>query len=127
MKASEKLLRTKEEVERKNKLEKDNKIKTQEIQFKEWKCRLVFKQYYNQRIAIELVEIGTDEPVAYATVNIPEIDLKQSEIILKTYSENEGMLECLVDAGIVSKPIKWIEGGYVEVPVVELLISPYGK
>jgi len=127
MKASEKLLRAKEEVERKNKLEKDNKIKAQEIVFKEWKCKLVFRQYGNQRIAIELIEVGTNEPIAVATVNLPNIPMKDNEIAIKDYSENETMLDVLISAGVVSKPIREVQTGYVTIPICELLISPYSR
>lgn len=95
-----------------------------EVQFHEWKCNLVFGKYNNNRVAIELEEIGTKDPVAVATVNIPDIELKQSEIILKTYSENEGMLECLRKADVVSRPVRWVETGFVKVPIVLLLANP---
>ena len=97
-----------------------------EITFKNWKCNLVFRQYSNQRIAIELIEIGTNEPIAVATINLPCALLKDDEICIKDYSENEGMLDVLIEAGVISKPIREIQSGFVTIPICELLISPYG-
>ena len=64
------------------------------------------------------------EPVLIATVNIPTEELKDDEVIIKNYSENEGVLDVLVRAGVVSEPIRTIETGHVTVPVVKLLIKP---
>jgi len=98
--------------------------KPMEVQFREWKCKLVFRQYFNKRTAIELIEIGTNEPIAVATVNLPDIDLKQDEVAIKNYSENEGMLNVLITTGIVSTPIDLVHSGYVEIPICRLLIKP---
>lgn len=97
-----------------------------EITFKEWKCKLEFKQYNNQRIAIELTEVGTGEPIAIATINLPKVELANDEIIIKGYSENEGMPEVLYKAGIISMPLRYVETGFVTVPICKLLVSPYG-
>jgi len=100
---------------------------TPEVTFLNYKCILVFQQYNNQRIAIELREIGTMEPIAMATVNMPDANLKQDEVCIKDYSENEGMVDTLVKAGVISEPIRIIQTGYVNIPVCKLLISPYGN
>ena len=42
---------------------------------------------------------------------------------IKDYSENEGMLDALVKAGIVSEPIEYYHTGYVTCPLVEVLID----
>ena len=57
-----------------------------------------------------------------ASVNIPEEKIGKDEIIIKNYSENEGILDILIKANIISKPIRMVETGYVEVPVCKLLI-----
>jgi hypothetical protein len=97
-----------------------------EIIFRDWKCKLEFKQYSNQRIAIELIEIGTNEPIAIATVNMPNVPLEDNQVCIKDYSENEGILQVLIDAGIVSHPVGRVASGFVSIPICELLISPYG-
>ena len=81
----------------------------------------VFKSNYldNDRVAIELM-LEDGEPWAVATVNMPEIPLAEDEVIIKTYSENEGVLECLLAANVVSKPLRYVPAGYTQVPIVKL-------
>jgi len=94
------------------------------VKFKEWMCYLVFDKYRNNdRTAIQLYEVDTDEPVATATVNLPQVPLKENQVIIKDYSENEGMLLSLVMAGIISEPIAVVKSGFVECPICNLLID----
>lgn len=73
------------------------------VQFKQWKCYLKYGVYNNGRMAIELFDAFDHEPIAKATVNVPNIQLAQKEIIIKAYSENEGMLDALEKAGVIKK------------------------
>lgn len=58
-------------------------------------------QYGNGRPAIELIIQETGEPMARASVNLPSLRLDPGEIAIKDYSENEGMLECLISHKVV--------------------------
>lgn len=83
-------------------------------------CSVKLGKYPNGRTAIELIcEDGS--PMATATINIPEIVLEPNEVILKTYSENEGMLEALREAGIVGAVIDSVQLSFNTVPIVEFL------
>ncbi len=42
-------------------------------------------------------------------------------------SENEGILQCLIDNKIISEVIRRIETGYVSCPVCKLLIEPLNE
>ena len=95
------------------------------VRFKEWVCELQFGKYHgNDRIAIELVDYKTYEPIATATVNVPEIVLAENEIIIKDYSENQGMFQALYNAEIVK--LNRIESNHdwVDFYICELLIEP---
>jgi hypothetical protein len=97
------------------------------VKFNKWDCKLVFTTYRNnRRIAIELVEDTPPffEPVAMATVNLPNEKMEPDEVAIKDYSENEGMLECLMKAGIISKPLRIVQSGFVSVPICKLLVKP---
>lgn len=99
------------------------------VNFIGYRCSVELAKYKNGRLALQLVAAEADaerglfkgEPIAMATINIPEIALNANEVIIKDYSENEGMLEVLQEAGIVSDPIEFIQTGFVTVPVVALL------
>lgn len=91
------------------------------IKFKIWNCVVKFGHYSNKRIAIQLIDAEDGSPIAKATLNDPGQRLKEGEIIIKDYSENEGMAKALYKAGIISEPIKYIWVGHVKTPICKLL------
>ena len=98
------------------------------INFKNWKC-FISLGYYNagSRLAIQLLSDEEDadkgvfygEPIAVATVNIPELQLKDNEICIKNYSENEGMIDTLQKAGLITEVKREVSTGFVTVHIVE--------
>jgi hypothetical protein len=94
------------------------------VQFKEWPCILQFDRYAKgNRLCISLLHAEEGDPVATATVNIPGEEIEDDEVIIKDYSENEGMLTALVNAGVVSVPVRYVSQGFVICPVCKLLID----
>jgi len=85
-------------------------------------CTIQWGKYPNGRVAIQLM--CADGPMARATVNIPEYEPDFDEVLIKDYSENEGMLDALVKAGIVKDTGKRAFSGYVTIPVCKLLVQP---
>ena len=98
-----------------------SKNNNQSITFLGFKCRIEMGQYSNGRPALELVEIGTDEPVLVATANMPFEPLMKDEVIIKNYSENEGILEVLIAAKVISQPIRFASTGWTSSPVCKLV------
>ncbi len=78
-------------------------MKIGNVMFRHWQCIALLERYKNGRSAITLIT-GKGEPVACATVNVPEAALDPDEVIVKDWSENSGMLDALIDAGIVFPP-----------------------
>jgi len=94
------------------------------VKFKQWNCILEFGQYKeNDRIAISLVEEETGEDVATVTINLDKVSLSDNEVIIKDYSENEGVYEALVKAEIISRAKRYIHSGFISAPVCDLLIT----
>ena len=94
------------------------------IKYKHWDCYVEFNKYaQNGNNAICLYEVGTDEPIAVATVNLPGVRLNPDEVIIKNYTENEGMLKTLVNAKIISEPISVVQHGFVNSPICKLLVN----
>lgn len=56
--------------------------------------------YSNGRTAIALFTLE-QEPFMVASVNVPSVHLEEDEVIIKDYSENEGVLKFLEDNNIV--------------------------
>ena len=92
------------------------------VDFAGFKCRVVKAQYGNGATALQLVDAEDSSPIARATVNIPEVELGENEVIIKDYSENEGMLDALVEAGICVPTGQAVQTGHITAPICKLLI-----
>ncbi len=75
-------------------------------------CSVTFGQYSNGRTAIRLL-CNDGEPMATATVNLPEVPIKDNEVIIKYHSENEGILSALFRAGIIDMPKQVLPNGAI--------------
>lgn len=94
------------------------------VKFKNWFCSLSFEKYRNGDTAIRLTSNG--EPIAVATVCLPSVKAGDGYVFVKDYSENEGMLEALIEAKIVSEPVESIPSGFVYIYKCKLLVEPTG-
>lgn len=85
-------------------------------------CDLYAGRYYTGGVALQLVERSTGEPWATATVNLPdEADrLGPGEVFIKDYSENAGMMDTLVLAGVVTRAGRYVRSGYVDIEIAQL-------
>jgi hypothetical protein len=93
------------------------------VQFQGAEYGLDFSRYQNGRPAL-ILEDRDGNLAAMATVNIPEVQLKPNQVLIKDYSENHGMLRALEDAGIVKATGQSIRSGFADLPVCDLLIHP---
>lgn len=89
-----------------------------------YECEVYFGQYGNGNIAIQLIgKTGTDyehEAIATASVN-GEIELPNHIVGIKTWSENKGMVQALVDGGVIEpKLIGGEPTGFVAIEHYEL-------
>jgi hypothetical protein len=85
-------------------------------------CEVYFQlhRYVVGAVAIAMVDAATGEPVAKVTVNIPGVELGDDEILVKDYAENEGMLDWLLESGLVEHTGRAVSTGHVTVSVVRL-------
>ena len=96
------------------------------IKFKNYSCNIELGRYNNERLAIKLISAVNDmknelflgSPIATATVNVPEIKIDNNQIIIKSYMENDGMLETLEQYGYIKK-FKKVNIGFVDVYVCD--------
>ena len=91
------------------------------VEFLGIECAVDMEQTYpNGRPALILTDAEDGSGVCYASINIPQIDLEKDEVIIKNYSENQGVLDALIEAGIITKPVK-------EVQISQWVIAPICK
>jgi hypothetical protein len=81
----------------------------------------VFNYVDNNRKAIRIFDVEDGLPYASATVNVPNLELEEDEVVVKNYAENEGMLDFLLNENIVKDTGKTIQQGYVTLNVCKLL------
>ena len=86
-------------------------------------CKAVTAVYGNGATALLIKDAVTGEPMATASVNVPGISehLAKDECIIKTYSENEGILEELERAHVVARTPKQVPTGLINCPIVRIL------
>lgn len=91
------------------------------VKFKDWNCIIEWGIYLeNKNIAIKLLDEQTKELVAIATTNISE-ETDWGKIQVKDWSENRGMWQALVNAGVIeSEPVEKITSYFVQVKVGKL-------
>ena len=82
------------------------------------KDMIVKSKYRNGNTALIVIDNGL--PVAKLTINVENINLKDDEVIIKNYSENEGVLQDLIDMGIVNEPHLIIPSRFVEFNICKL-------
>jgi hypothetical protein len=97
------------------------------VRFQGWDCELRFQAYGNGRQGIVLVDARDGQDVAVATVNVPGALLGEKQVLIKDYSENEGMLQALERAGIVKATGQTVRSGFATIPVCDLLVEPVSK
>jgi len=89
-----------------------------QVKFSNYLCNVVFAEYQNGGTAIRLIDAVDGMPVATASVWIGGPSrLDADEIAIKDYSENEGMLQALIDGGIINPPHRLLDG----FPIVRLI------
>lgn len=87
-------------------------------------CTIVKEKYGNNRDALEII-CDDGEPLMTATTNLVDLPCEPGHAYIKNYSENEGILDCLVELKVLElqDESKFAENSYgVEFPYVKILI-----
>lgn len=92
------------------------------------KFKPVVRRYGNGRLAVEYmiasdVMPGMNESACVATINVPDAPVGDNEVIIKDYSENEGIYKLMLAAGHIGPKTREVESGFITAPVCELLLS----
>lgn len=80
-------------------------------------CLLLVRPYPNSRPAIQLIDAETHELLCIATINLPEVELPKDCVLIKTWSENEGIMEALIANQVIEDTGERIPAGYAEAAV----------
>ena len=88
------------------------------VEFAGFKCEVMIQKYGTGNLAVRLLDLEDGMPVVVATTNMDGLD--SDEIAIKNYSENEGVYDALLKAGVITPKHREISTGYVTVPVCKL-------
>ncbi len=83
------------------------------VSFGGYDCCVMKEKYRNGQIALQLIAADTPNnarkgvycgaPIARATTCVPSAALRENETTIKNYSENDGIFDALLEAGIVKR------------------------
>ncbi len=76
----------------------------------------VSKYMNNGRRSVQLIDAEDGCSFMTVTVNVPDAHIGEDEVIVKNYSENEGVLDFLIENGLVRGVKRMIDRG---MPVCE--------
>ena len=95
-----------------------------EVVFQGFTCRIVKDRYeHDGSIALSLVDKTDGQPVATATVCLPDLPLREGHVAIKNYSENQGILEVLQKANVISDVIVTVPlNPFANVHICECLV-----
>lgn len=80
--------------------------------------QIQYGTYQEGNTSMQLIDCADGFPFATATVNLP--GLTENEVAIKNYSENEGVLNFLLDNEIIEAPHRFVQSGFVNIPICRL-------
>ena len=81
----------------------------------------IIKSTYRTNGAIALTAKDSEGFPAFTITTNLEVSIPEGYIAVKHYSENEGLVQALIEADIIeSIPLRFIQSGFVEIPVHKL-------
>jgi len=100
-----------------------------ERNFHKWKP-VISRYRDNNRLAVvympsdeEIEESADPSAEAIATINLPDVPLLDDEVIIKDYSENEGIYAAMLKAGHIGPELRTVTSGHIIAPVCKLLLK----
>ena len=91
------------------------------INHKGFELTAQFAKYRNGQVAIKLTDNSDGLPYATATVCVEDDLLKEGEVAIKDYSENEGILNSLIESDIIEPPHAFIQSSFTKIPICKLI------
>jgi hypothetical protein len=87
---------------------------------------LVWNRYENGRLALDFVNPVTGGTITRPTVNLPDEPLENEETFIKSYSENDGMVEALTALGLIERTGRLVQSSFVVIEVCQWRVQPAG-
>lgn len=72
-------------------------------------------------IRLDIVEVKTGLPFMFATADLEHVELDEDEVLIKNYSENQGILKALVAGGIIYRSHAKVEAGFERLNICQII------
>ena len=93
------------------------------VTFRDLECVVLKGMYASGQIKLWLITARTRAQMGTATVHMPVQSVPKGHVLIRDYSENEGILQALVEGGIVSKPVNVVTVGPNSLQECQLLVG----
>lgn len=87
-----------------------------EFEYRGETARVKLERYVNKRMRIDIVS-SDGVPMVTLTTNVPEQELKDREIIVKTWSENEHIAQRAIRLGLFENTRKTVPSTFVHAQI----------
>lgn len=94
------------------------------VRFQKWTCGLYAAMYSQAQLALYL-HTGR-EMVATITVNVPDAIVPKGCVLVRNTEDGEGMVQALVEQGIVEDTGEKVQSGFIQLHVCKLLVKVPG-
>ena len=94
------------------------------VKFMKTKCVLKFGKYAGGSTSIRLEDASSGEPFCTATVSLEHAHPGDGHVFIKDWSENEGVLNALMDAKVITGSLDRYPTGYAAADLCRLLVDP---
>lgn len=92
-----------------------------EVTYQGYECVVSFARYFNGNTAIQLIDKNDHTVVTVASVNGEEVIQQDDVVGIKTWSENVGIVEALVEGNILQPELQGLEPtGFVAIEYYKL-------
>lgn len=97
------------------------------VKFDGYDCNVEFSTYTSNEAAGIMLVDNEDSLVTVASVNVENsAKIAEDEVAIKDYSENVGIEEVLISAGVIENEFEYtVPSGFVNIPVYKLSNEAY--
>ena len=101
----------------------NQEFKTKTVEFAGANCTVEIESYTNGQNCLRLVDLEDGMTFCTASVAIDHemVQIGEDDVIIKNYSENQGILEALFYAGIIGEPHRAFTYNYATFYVCKIL------
>ena len=91
-----------------------------QVDFGEWKCNVLMERYEHDEMSLSLVDPTDYSRICRATSNLTDSCSASNEVLIKDYAENAGVLDALVDTGLLDDTGRAIESDHSQLNVLRM-------